>query len=68
MYFVTTKRNKSFPASQQTHCLCITKTRLIIPSQEIIPLYSMNRTKHLNTVCGQTAGLVSGNCCGWVWF
>jgi hypothetical protein len=43
--------------SRETHYFSITKTNRLMLFREIMEVYSQNHAKHVNTPCGQNAGL-----------
>jgi hypothetical protein len=45
----------SVRASQETHCVSITKPNRLMLFREIIAVYCENHTEHIPTVCGQNA-------------
>jgi hypothetical protein len=54
----------SVRTAKKTQHFTITKTNWLTLFKDIIPVYSENHTKHINTLSGQNSELVNDEVCG----
>jgi hypothetical protein len=56
--FIQVIYKSSVCTSQETHHVSATKSNRLMLFRETVAVYSENHTKHINTLCGQNAGLL----------